>query len=134
MVAYNFKAMFVDPILVGRKNHTIRGDRKRHARPGELIQLQHGSRFKPIRFGVSRCEFVCRIGLQFEPRSITIVGEDSTNRTSALIFGEFDDFAQADGFADWEALERFWWDTHKAKSFRGVIIGWTPLPKVGGAV
>jgi len=44
MVAYSFRARFREPILVGAKRQTIRADRKRHARPGEQLQLYTGMR------------------------------------------------------------------------------------------
>lgn len=46
MVAYSFKRQFGPPILAGTKGGTIRNDRKRHARPGEELQLYHGMRTK----------------------------------------------------------------------------------------
>lgn len=39
MVAYSFRKRFGPPILAGTKAQTIRADRKRHARPGEEVQL-----------------------------------------------------------------------------------------------
>ena len=44
MVAYSFKARFVPLIREGLKTQTIRAQRSRHARPGELIQLFSGMR------------------------------------------------------------------------------------------
>jgi hypothetical protein len=42
MVAYSFNPIFVGPILAGTKRQTIRAERKRHARPGEAMQLYTG--------------------------------------------------------------------------------------------
>ncbi|MEM9908430.1 MAG: ASCH domain-containing protein [Cyanobacteria bacterium P01_D01_bin.44] len=45
MVAYNFKQQFVPLIRSGSKKHTIRTiGKRRHARPGELVQLYCGQR------------------------------------------------------------------------------------------
>ncbi|MEJ0016825.1 MAG: ASCH domain-containing protein [Acetobacteraceae bacterium] len=46
MVAYSFKRDFAAPILAGIKRQTIRADRRRHARPGEVLQLYTGMRTK----------------------------------------------------------------------------------------
>lgn len=48
MVAYSFQKRFVEPIRSGRKRQTIRADRKRHARPGEVLQLYSGMRTNAI--------------------------------------------------------------------------------------
>ncbi len=39
-------AQFADDVAAGRKDFTIRPDRKRHARPGEQVQLYTGMRTK----------------------------------------------------------------------------------------
>jgi hypothetical protein len=44
VVAYSFRQQFRPPILAGTKRQTIRADRKRHARPGEQLQLYTGMR------------------------------------------------------------------------------------------
>ncbi|MGY0779836.1 S49 family peptidase [Azospirillum argentinense] len=67
MVAYSFRPRFIDPILAGlepgpllpgMKRQTIRGASggKRHARPGELVQLYTGMRTRQCRkLGEGRC-------------------------------------------------------------------------------
>tara|TARA_R110002096_G_scaffold172484_10_gene346217 strand:+ start:719 stop:1081 length:363 start_codon:yes stop_codon:yes gene_type:complete len=42
-------AKFADDVTAGRKNFTIRADRKRHARPGEPVQLYTGMRTRSCR-------------------------------------------------------------------------------------
>ena len=49
MVAYSFKKQFGPPILAGTKAQTIRADRKRHVRSGELVQLYTGMRTRQCR-------------------------------------------------------------------------------------
>jgi hypothetical protein len=45
MAAYNFQKRFVDSIRAGVKTQTIRPvGKRRHARPGELVQLYTGQR------------------------------------------------------------------------------------------
>lgn len=47
MVAYNFQSRFAGPIKRGEKSHTIRKNgKRRHARPGEPLQLYTGMRTK----------------------------------------------------------------------------------------
>ena len=49
MVAYSFKAPFAEPIQYGLKRQTIRGERRRHARPVEPMQLYTGMRTRHCR-------------------------------------------------------------------------------------
>ena len=44
MVAYSFQRRFAPPISTLVKRQTIRADRRRHARPGEMLQLFTGMR------------------------------------------------------------------------------------------
>jgi hypothetical protein len=44
MVAYSFKSFFAPQIIAGLKCQTVRADRRRHARPGEAVQLYTGMR------------------------------------------------------------------------------------------
>jgi hypothetical protein len=39
MVAYSYKPRFEEPIIAGTKLHTMRGPRRRHARPGDEIRI-----------------------------------------------------------------------------------------------
>lgn len=79
MVAYSFRQRFVAPIQVGLgtiehipgteyapKRQTIRANRKRHARPGEELQLYCGMRTKGcFLIGRARCTSVSGVRLQF---------------------------------------------------------------------
>jgi uncharacterized protein YqfB (UPF0267 family) len=66
MVAYSFKARFVEPILAGTKTQTIRADRKRHARPGEDLQLYTAMRTKQCKLiRVARCTQIVSVMLSF---------------------------------------------------------------------
>jgi uncharacterized protein YqfB (UPF0267 family) len=110
MVAYSFQKRFAEPILAGTKSQTIRADRKRHARPGEELQLYTGMRTK-------HCRLIARvqcIGI----RPITLdLAEDMP-----------DAFAHRDGFADWEDMRAFWRQFHPGvETFTGVLILWDPI-------
>jgi hypothetical protein len=129
MVAYSFKKQFGPPILAGTKAQTIRADRKRHARPGEELQLYTGMRTKHCKLVArARCLDVTPIQMRFGLTWCVGIWLDGRPMASAL----FDVFARADGFADMEAMRRFWWAEHPPEDinvldFKGVLIRWTPL-------
>ncbi|MEL6219292.1 MAG: ASCH domain-containing protein [Pseudomonadota bacterium] len=123
MVAYSFKKHFAPKILDGSKRQTIRGHRKRHAWPGEPLQLYQGMRTKyckkildpdpvclavlPIWIDVPKCSEPCRIQ----------VGEHPEQWLD-------DAFAIADGFDNARAMIKFWIDNHDPGRFDGVLIRW----------
>lgn len=143
MVAYSFRPQFAEPIATLAKRQTVRADRKRHARPGERLQLYTGMRTRQ-----------CRKLLDIDPvcidvRPIEIELGDRQLRTPtgwthfvyeividgiALTPTEIENFAVADGFgvngaADGAAAERmgqFWYHNHGLDRFRGVVIRWEP--------
>lgn len=136
MVAYSFQRQFVEPIQVGLgilhpgptapKRHTIRADRKRHARPGEELQLYRGMRTKAcFLIGRARCTAARPIELVFRGRrkGVWIYGE----RVCASLASR-DQFAKNDGFEDWAAFAEFWKENHgDPESWHGIIIHWSPL-------
>lgn len=139
MVAYSFKERFVEPIKAGLefiplsatiKRHTIRADRQRHVRPGEVVQLYKGMRTKHcVLIGVGICTWVAPIYMRLAPAGqggeVTIMRPeaDYTGQTSE----ELDRFAQGDGFANWADLLAFWAKEHPGQeTFSGVIINWEP--------
>jgi hypothetical protein len=127
MVAYSFKAQFVEPIIVGTKRQTIRADRKRHARSGEALQLYTGMRTRSCRLiGRALCLGVSPILLRLSP-----VGGVRINDVPWI--GSLDEFAQSDGFSKWDDLLYFWELNHgDCSTFSGVLIRWTDF-KAGGA-
>lgn len=138
---YGFKARFVVPIEMGTKQQTIRrlrAGRSRHARLGDLLQLNTGSRYKPRRIGLARCLGSWAVGLDFAGDRLLTA---SDHELSSLTVGEWtkvdlggptwqapadlDRFAVRDGFADWSDLREFWRVEHDAPSlFIGVMIVW----------
>jgi uncharacterized protein YqfB (UPF0267 family) len=132
MVAYSFKQQFAAPILAGTKRQTIRADRKRHARPGEELQLYTGMRTRQCAL-IARvtCASVTPIRIRFPPDSM-IEFDDQTLRPGAGI----DAFARLDGFPDWHAMKQFWWANHPTslRVFTGMLIRWTlnPTPETAG--
>ncbi|GEP06862.1 hypothetical protein [Methylobacterium oxalidis] len=123
MVAYSFKKRFAAPILAGTKAQTIRADRKRHARLGELVQLFTGMRTKHCRrLGEARCTEVYSIALDLELG--IVFANDGWIRTQE----DLDAFARQDGFPYWSELVAFWAAEHPGVSyFSGILIRWTPL-------
>jgi len=83
MVAYSFKKVFVRQIETGRKRQTIRADRKRHARPGEPVQIYTGMRTRHCRKIIEDpiCESVTPIRI--------VVPEDSVSDWPFVDMDEF---------------------------------------------
>lgn len=124
MVAYSFQKRFVGPILARTKRQTIRADRKRHARPGEELQLYTGMRTK-------HCRLIMRAPC-VDIRPIRILFDDDPEYegivTPTLGYPDgLDGFARADGFQSWAELKAFWRERHPGiDEFEGVIISWEP--------
>lgn len=123
MVAYSFQKRFAPLIVDGSKRQTIRAHRKRHARPGEALQLFTGMRTKYCKKIISDpvCAAVEDITLfvptGFEPEHIISDGVRSYVTP---------EFAIADGFEDIHDFTRFWHTNHGPGEFHGVVIRWTP--------
>ena len=125
MVAYSFKARFAEDIAEGRKRQTIRAHgKRRHARPGEAIQLYTAMRTKQCRKLLDTdptCVAVTNIRIRV-PRGMApcqITYQGATRYVD-------DAFAQSDGFSTAEDFTRFWFATHGPGIFEGVLIEWAP--------
>lgn len=125
MVAYSFRPRFVDPIRAGTKRQTIRPERKRHARPGEGLQLYTGMRTRQCKLiGRAICEDVRAVTLLFSHE----VAAEGVIAPSLHVAGGLEAFAQRDGFASWADLKAFWRENHPGiDEFTGVLISWGPL-------
>ncbi|MFB0874600.1 MULTISPECIES: hypothetical protein [unclassified Sphingobium] len=136
MVAYSFKAQFAGPIVALEKRQTVRGNRVRHARPGEPIQLYVAMRTKHCRKLLDR-DPVCR-----DVRPIQIVVDRSWPFLISSIeiagvslrLGEMEAFAHQDGFRGasegecaLDAMGAFWLAEHGEGRFDGVVIRWEPI-------
>lgn len=157
MVAYSFNKRFVEPIRAGLnlplsveafagtmdkfgnvmsrpppKRQTIRAiGKRRHARPGQLIQLYCGMRTKGcFLIGEARCTRVRWITIWFGVVSdrpeltVTIEGEKRLLGPRQLAA-----FARADGFVDAVDMASFWIREHRTKNwkFDGKLIEWEPI-------
>lgn len=129
MVAYSFRKQFAEPILAGTKGGTIRADRKRHARPGEELQLYTGMRTKQCRLITRQtCLDAHPVAFNFPVDAVLL----TIHRHPLKRFDLLDVFARFDGFPDWAALKAFWSEEHGAdlKPFAGVHIRWLEWPEV----
>lgn len=120
MVAYSFQKRFAPLILEGLKTQTIRADRKRHARPGELLQLFTGMRTAHCARIVPdvTCTAVLPISIDWASARISRVA------VGAVPVRNLDHFAVLDGFADLDDMTGFWLENHGARTFSGVVIEW----------
>lgn len=125
MVAYSFKPRFVDPILWGRKDQTIRAPRNgtsQHAAVGQELQLYTGMRTKACRL-ILRTTCTERLSVLLRWRPIIEFQIDGER----LDPSGYEAFARRDGFADVADMEAFWAGTHgPVEWFRGEIIRWLP--------
>lgn len=141
MVAYSFKERFIKPIRVGLsrvrlsfdpppKLQTIRAHgKRRHARPGEAVQLYYAMRTKQCQLiGVGICTEAVGIRIDFgeDFDIVSIEGQPPFGGVPADI-RKLDAFATRDGFKSWDDLTRFWETEHPGvKNFEGVLIKWEP--------
>lgn len=131
MVAYSFQAQFEAQIAALQKRQTVRSFRKRHARPGEPMQLFTGMRTRH-----------CRKILTPDPLCLDLQGillafgaDDAVTQIELggcpLNRDEVEAFAAADGFGplDGEArlrMGQFWNRAARLNSWGGVLIRWSP--------
>lgn len=131
MVALNFKPRFIPAILSGAKRQTIRAlGRRRHAIPGETLQLYTGMRTKQCRLiGTAVCTKAKPIEMLFAGL-LSVIEIGPLRRIDG---SELDTFAIADGFPDWPAMLAFWRETHPdcQDSFSGLIIEWGGFAAAG---
>ncbi len=131
MVAYSLQKRFEERILDGTKFHTIRGHRRRHARPGEELQLYTGMRTR-------QCRLICRARcVEVQPIVLVFDGRDRFSLPAkdyeSVCDPEgneraLDRLAVNDGFTDWADLKAFWREQHPGVDrFEGVLISWSPL-------
>lgn len=134
MVAYSFQDRFLPAIRSREKQQTIRLPRKRHAMPGEALQMFNGPRMRPTRVGAASCLNARQVRLDFDRREV-VIDEAIVICTTA----ELDAFAIRDGFnpaaldappsmrrlRPWLFMGQFWLETHPDKPvFAGVLIDW----------
>ncbi len=122
MVAYSFRPRFAALIESAAKTQTIRGPRRRHALPGERLQLYTGMRTRHCRklLPDQVCASVDPILLWPENgRWFAFLG-----RADPIAVD--DAFAQRDGFTDAADFASWWSQAHGVRRFSGVLIRWAP--------
>lgn len=123
-----FKKQFVEPILTGRKVHTIREDKKDRWREGMTMHMYTGGRFSKEYHEFYKKECIC-----VQPVIMTYyVGrlEVSIGDTYLFEWPERNEMAISDGFENWEEFEKWWIpivDASPKKVFQGKVIHWTDL-------
>lgn len=127
MVAYSFQRRFAPGIVNGSKTQTIRADRRRHARPGEMLQLFQGMRtagcVKLIPDPL--CTAVEPLLIRFDTE-----GKISSIEIDGVPVEDPDGFALADGFESLSDMAGFWVMHHGLlREFRGVLILWVPVAR-----
>ncbi len=127
MVAYSFQRRFAPRIVDGSKTQTIRADRRRHARPGEMLQLFQGMRtagcVKLIADPI--CTSVDPLLMWFD-RGGAVAGIE----IDRVPVEDPDAFALADGFESLSDMSGFWVMHHGLlREFRGVLIRWVPVAR-----
>jgi hypothetical protein len=137
MVAYSFNTAFVRQVETLAKRQTVRLPRKRHARPGEPVQLYAGMRTKhcrklvdpdPVCIGVD--EIVIRPAehpLFVEVNGMPLAGDDLEAFCSADGFDptRFPTAAKS-GVKASALFARWWLAIHEQPVFHGVVIRWEP--------
>lgn len=133
MVAYSFQARFADAVATGRKHQTIRAQgKRRHARPGDRVQLYTGMRTKSCRKLVDPdpvCTSAEPVFLESVvgkipgtvplcPLRIWVNGRHPAPEESEAI-------ARADGFASIQEMHDWFKQSH-GLPFHGVLIKWEP--------
>jgi len=149
MPAYSFKKRFIVPIRLGLglpysiddidgdlavsslpKRQTIRAiGRRRHARPGEAVQLYYGMRTKQCeKIGEGRCTAVLPIRIVVKEHSMpTEVDGKHVGVGSAEYPGGMRELAQLDGFEHAEDMHEFWKQEHGLGEFNGLLIKWESM-------
>ena len=125
MVAYSFQKRFAPKIVDGSKRQTIRGQRNRHARPGEMLQLFTGMRTVHCQKIIPdvRCLGADPIRIEFDPQ-----GNIAAIEVCGAEVDDLDTFAVADGFEASFDMAGFWVMQHGLmRTFRGVLITWDGL-------
>ncbi|MBD2107408.1 hypothetical protein [Nodosilinea sp. FACHB-13] len=120
MVAYNFKPQFAGPVERGEKTQTIRRTgKRRHARPGDTLQLYTGMRTKSCRLlALVKCSNTWAIEIRPDGR-VYLDGEllNDVDQVQQLV--------QDDGFGD--IPEFLWFFCPASEHFKGVLIKWEAL-------
>lgn len=126
MVAYSFRPRFAALIESGAKTQTIRAPRRRHALPGERLQLFTGMRTRECRKLIPDPLCVSVEPIHMFPENGRWLLRVSGAAQPLCDLAISDDFARDDGFADVADFGRFWAEAHGVQPFTGYLIRWAP--------
>mgnify|MGYP000654548188 CR=1 FL=1 len=120
MVALNFQKQFAAKVESGEKDQTIRALRKdgRDPKLGDRLQLYTGMRTKACRKLVDP-DPICGEVLLLTITSNAVCSERGVIQTQENL----NYFAIADGFKDWQALQKWFQKTH-GLPFTGQLTRW----------
>lgn len=127
MTAYNFKDRFAEKILDKTKTQTCRAERVDGWRPRENtgLQLYTGLRTKETKLlGTATIIRVASLRIEWAHSWVDITHDGVAKRVDCWSMGPLDEFARADGFANWEEFWTFFHDIHPEQEFRGYIVTW----------
>jgi hypothetical protein len=125
MAALSFKGRFAELIVEGKKTQTIRNFRKHPIKVGERLYLYYAMRTKFCKkLKEAICGSVDKITIR--KKSILIHHPEKSKRLKITEKEKLDRFAVADGFKDFEEMQRWWTLTHGPKCFpfTGQLISW----------
>jgi hypothetical protein len=134
MVALSFKGQFAGPIVAGTKRQTVRMQRKRPPRVGEMLQLYTAMRTKHCRKIVPDvpCTEVFMALIKVDANHPERIASIAFHGDDLLLDHEIERFAVADGFTASEgcsarrAMGNFWMRHHGPGDFIGHVIRWEP--------
>jgi hypothetical protein len=117
MVVFNFSPQFIADVESGRKTQTIRQASRTAA--GDAVQLYTGQRTKDCRkLGDAVCIDSTYIGM---------IANGITRGDVSRFPRDRDEFAKADGFADYAAMWKWFSERYETNSFAGYITRWRPI-------
>lgn len=121
-----FKQQFIEPIIHGNKIHTVREDPKKRWHKDRIIHFATGVRTKHYKeFNSGICTGVQKVFMTYAYNDlieISIDGRELSWHHERL------EFAQNDGFENWEDFFNWFYPIIKASKdecFSGKIIHWT---------
>ncbi len=119
MVAFNFKPEFVDQIRSGAKMQTVRATKR--CKPGDTMHLFTGMRTKACNLIATRpCVVVDYVHLA--PDGITLGNTAKHPQT-------WDEFAQLDGFRDYDQMLGWFRAQYGSDHFIGTVHRWAATPE-----
>lgn len=129
MNCFSFQPRFVEPILAGTKDQTIRFPRKVPPKIGGTMHLFTGMRTKACKkIATVTCTEILTIEISpflFKGYVHLTAANDDTSILSED--WQLEAFAKRDGFFSWDDMCIFWQETHGALLFQGEVYRWDAL-------